>query len=63
MNASKAVQRPREAGGMNSHKVPAATTNSAPRPMPMIKRKAISQLMLGTKHAAIDAMPKISRLV
>ncbi len=48
---------------MNSHKVPAATTSSAPSPMPITKRQSVSTVMLGAKHAASEARPKIARLV
>ena len=63
ISASKAVQRPRCAGGMNSQSVPAATTSSAPSPMPITKRRPISQKIDGANAAAIDVTPKSARLI
>ena len=52
---------PRARAGANSVIVEYPTTFSAPRPIPMMKRSAISHAMFGAKAAAIAARPKISR--
>jgi len=61
ITARRPIQRPRDDAGTNSVKVAYPTTISAPRPMPMMKRRPIRTIMLGAKAAAIDARPKIAR--
>ncbi len=62
MIASSDTHLPRVWGGTNSASVPAATTSSAPSPIPMMNRSTINHSMSGAKHAAIDASPNTARL-
>ena len=62
-DGAAAIIRPRRRAGMNSMRVAAATTTSAPRPTLIRKRSAMSHVMFGAAAAAIEKPPNIRRLI